>query len=437
MNFKKEKSVSDYRVLPRTVLCDTPARVSIIPCGKSKRFDDQTDYTVSLVPMSFYSDSYVDGSMKPETLTVRPVDGTLTVPCRLADEQEWVLSVDWEENRKRGRQPLEFHIYALREDLYRRNPYRGDLHSHSTGSDGREGPAVVAANYRREGFDFLALTDHSNWHSSEQMLQAYGDLPLGIRLFHGEEVHLGTIIHIVNFGSRYSITDHYRSNQEQCQAEMRELADRHPTPQGVNRQEYAMRLWIVEQIRRAGGMAIVPHPYWIHKPGIFNMNTRMLDYVFEQGAFDAFELTGGQTVHENNLQLAFYQEQRAMGRKIPIVGSSDSHGTDPASYFNMSKTVLFAPDCSFDSVCAAVRDGYSVAVEEPYGEEARVHGPYRLVAYTRFLLNYYFPIHDELCVEEGRLMREFACGSEGAGQQLRECAGRVAARAARILRGED
>ena len=254
MNFKKEKSVSDYRVLPRTVLCDTPARVSIIPCGKSKRFDDQTDYTVSLVPMSFYSDSYVDGSMKPETLTVRPVDGTLTVPCRLADEQEWVLSVDWEENRKRGRQPLEFHIYALREDLYRRNPYRGDLHSHSTGSDGREDPAVVAANYRREGFDFLALTDHSNWHSSEQMLQAYGDLPLGIRLFHGEEVHLGTIIHIVNFGSRYSITDHYRSNQEQCQAEMRELADRHPTPQGVNRQEYAMRLWIVEQIRRAGGM---------------------------------------------------------------------------------------------------------------------------------------------------------------------------------------
>ncbi len=437
MNLQKQKSVSNYQVIPRTVRSGEQTRVSVIPCGTGKRFDDQTDYTVHFIPMALYEGTYADGSMQHDSVTVRPADGVLTVTYTFAEEQEWVLSVTWVENEQKEKAQLLFHIYSLREDLYGRNPYRGDLHSHSTGSDGREDPAVVAANYRKEGFDFLALTDHSNWNSSEQMLRTYEGLPLGIRLFHGEEVHLHSVVHIVNFGSRYSITELFDRDPDGCRAEIRMMAEQIRTPKGVNPWEYAFRKWIVNQIRRAGGMAIVPHPFWIHKPEVYNMNTQMLDYVFEQGTFDAFELTGGQTVHENNLQLAFYQDQRAKGRRIPIVGSSDSHGTDPAKYFNMSKTVLFAPDNGYDSICAAVREGYSVAVEEVYGEEARVHGPYRLVAYTRFLLNYYFPGHDELCVEEGRLMREFAGGNSSAAQQLRACAGRVNAYAAKTLRGED
>lgn len=38
--------------------------------------------------------------------------------------------------------------------------YRGNLHAHSTRSDGRVEPAAVAAAYRDRGYDFLALTDH-------------------------------------------------------------------------------------------------------------------------------------------------------------------------------------------------------------------------------------------------------------------------------------
>ena len=72
------------------------------------------------------------------------------------------------------------------------------------------------------------------------------------------------------------------------------------------------------------------------------MRSKMLDYVFETGLYDAFELIGGQTVHENNLQVAYYMEQLQKGRHIPVVGSSDSHGTDPARYFGQSKTVVFA-----------------------------------------------------------------------------------------------
>ena len=38
--------------------------------------------------------------------------------------------------------------------------YRGNLHTHSTRSDGALAPEAVAEHYRDAGYDFLALTDH-------------------------------------------------------------------------------------------------------------------------------------------------------------------------------------------------------------------------------------------------------------------------------------
>lgn len=38
--------------------------------------------------------------------------------------------------------------------------WRGNLHTHSTRSDGRQSPEIVCRTYREAGYDFLALTDH-------------------------------------------------------------------------------------------------------------------------------------------------------------------------------------------------------------------------------------------------------------------------------------
>ena len=38
--------------------------------------------------------------------------------------------------------------------------FKGNLHAHSTGSDGLRDPAAMCALYRDAGYDFLALTDH-------------------------------------------------------------------------------------------------------------------------------------------------------------------------------------------------------------------------------------------------------------------------------------
>ena len=39
--------------------------------------------------------------------------------------------------------------------------YRGNLHSHTTESDGRLSPGDVVEFYRSRGYDFLCLTDHN------------------------------------------------------------------------------------------------------------------------------------------------------------------------------------------------------------------------------------------------------------------------------------
>ena len=437
MNLNKKISLSKYRVSPKLLPADTVSEVRIQPLGEGLRFRDGVEYLVTVVPMEIYDkSSLVEKPISFDCLKVYPVDGTLTFSYRFFEEQEWTLSVTTEEDVEKKKKPLEFRVYSLHPDLYERNPYRGDLHAHSTGSDGKEDPVVVAANYRKEGFDFFALTDHGTWDPSDRMVKAYEDVPCGLKMFRGEEVHLRGWIHVVNFGSRYSVNDLYHRDEERIHAELLAEAEGMETPAGVHPLEYCYRKWIHEEIGKAGGMTIVPHPYWIHSPGVYNMNTRVLEHVFRTGIYDAFELTGGQTVHENNIQTSFWQQMRADGVRIPIVGSSDSHGTDHASYFMMSKTVLFAKDTEFESIREAILGDYSVAVEEAYGEEPRVYGPYRLVKYVRFLLTESFPGHDELCVEEGRLMREYALGDPEAGDALRALAGRTDRYRERCLRGK-
>ncbi len=62
--------------------------------------------------------------------------------------------------------------------------WKGNLHTHSTASDGEHSPAEVCRRYRDAGYDFLALTDH--------FLARYGYPPargrtLPERRFHGPD----------------------------------------------------------------------------------------------------------------------------------------------------------------------------------------------------------------------------------------------------------
>ena len=140
MNRNARRSVSYYRVIPRLVRVGVPETVTITPIGKGKGFDDSLDYVVSFIPRECHTETWV-GAEPPvfDSVTLRPQNGAISFTHTFDEEQEWVISLKPLTDQKRSpkKTSLEFRVYALENDLYALNPYRGDLHVHSTGSDGR------------------------------------------------------------------------------------------------------------------------------------------------------------------------------------------------------------------------------------------------------------------------------------------------------------
>ena len=285
MNLNKYRTVSHYRITPILVRIGVEQSLTILPIGAGKKFDDDIDYIVSFIPKEIYDCNRLYYADEWRKVTVRPQDGVIRVSHIFEGEQEWTVSVTTAENIEKKKPPIELYVYSLADDLYERTPYMGDLHVHSCRSDGKEDPAIVAANYRKEGFDFMALTDHERWYPSDDMIRAYDGVKLGIRLFHGEEVHVPSRgIHIVNFGGEYGVTECYRNNTEKIDAKICAEAETLSVPSGVNALEFAYRKWAVEEIRKAGGMAILAHPHWVYKQ-TYNMSSAALDYAFENGLY--------------------------------------------------------------------------------------------------------------------------------------------------------
>ncbi len=78
--------------------------------------------------------------------------------------------------------------------------FRGNLHTHSTNSDGDSPPEVVIDWYRESGYDFLALTDHDFL----TLPADHADVAGPMLLIHGEEVTAGDL-HINGLGIRSTI----------------------------------------------------------------------------------------------------------------------------------------------------------------------------------------------------------------------------------------
>ena len=106
---------------------------------------------------------------------------------------------------------------------------RGNLHAHTTLSDGVRTPAQLIAEYEALEYDFLAVTDHEDkvpveyWRTLEHLSSS-------ILLFHGIEMnyadydqHVGKVVgdrdvlYVLNHPARYRLT------VEQTIARMREI----------------------------------------------------------------------------------------------------------------------------------------------------------------------------------------------------------------------
>lgn len=409
----------DYEILPIVLESGKNSRIRIRPLGRHAAFAEDADYLVRFLPMDESAEPA--GEDAYPGVQVKPEGGCLRFEHVFEGEQEYYIRVfRLPERAVVGT----FSVYAVEEDLYLRNPYRGDFHTHTFRSDGAQDPAVVAANYRKSGFDFTTITDHHKWAPSEEAIRDYRGVPIDLKIFHGEEVHgFDNHIHMINFGGEYSVNELFEKDRERYFSEVRGIEAGLSVPEDVNAFEVASCVWITRRIREAHGLSIFCHPFWI--ADVYHVPLRMVDFLFRIWPFDAFELIGGHEAESNNLQTAYYSQARSRGRTVPVVGSSDAHSD--TVYFNWFSTIVFAEKMDVASVSGAVKDLYSVAVEQYPGEFPRVYGPYRMVKFALFLLRAYFPAHAGLCFEEGRLMKEFACGDGPAAEALGRLRGRTEA----------
>ena len=174
-----------------------------------------------------------------------------------------------------------------------------------------------------------------------------------------------------------------------------------------------MARWATENIHRNGGLAIFPHPFWRPAELIHNVNMEFSNILLGSGMFDAYEVIGGMSRTENNHSVTLWNDFRANGGRISVVGSSDVHSLDESIYFPCNFTVCFAKSNTVDGVLDAIKSGLSVAVETTgveYSREFRAYGDLRLVTYTQYLLAHYFPRQERLCAGVGVAMRAYAMG---------------------------
>jgi hypothetical protein len=417
-----QKPLYDYDIYPKVVLAGKGTDIHIRPMSPALAFTQDQDYEIEILPTT----ESLEGTGKAyPRVCVHPKDGVLSFFWAFEGEQEHFIRLHRTDRDRPFLCECQLSVYSVKQDLFTRRPYRGDFHVHTTCSDGREAPSFVAAMYRQKGFDFMAVTDHGLWEPSQEAMDAYAQTAIDLRLFHGEEVHApGNPVHIINFGGSFSVNELFRQDEagyyEAVRAIERQLP---PLGEGISRFEYASCLWCVDQVRRGGGMAIFCHPHWL--ANVYHVPDAMTRVLLRAGIFDAFELVSGQSLRENMMQYALYGDLRAEGVQIPIVGSSDSHGVIDGKEFNHMKTLVFSPSLEREDINRSVMEGYSVPMDEYPGEQPRMQGSYRMVSYARFLLAHYFPYHDELCYEEGRLMRAYQAGERTAAEALERLSGRT------------
>ncbi|HEX2985481.1 MAG TPA: hypothetical protein VHO71_01555 [Caproiciproducens sp.] len=206
---------------------------------------------------------------------------------------------------------------------------KGNLHMHTTRSDGRLEPEAAAALYEKAGYDFIALTDH--WVQNERVKTDRFLILNGCEWDTGDMVH-SPVYHIVGVGMDSKV-------------ELTRSSSRKP-------QE------IIDAVTAAGGCAILAHPAWsVTNPA------------------DCLQLTGlsGAEVYNSISNLPwngrradsslYFDLWAGQGKFFSCVASDDSHfynGEHTYSYIMLNADALTP-----ESIKKSLRSGNFYATQGP------------------------------------------------------------------------
>jgi len=215
------------------------------------------------------------------------------------------------------------------------NWYRGNLHMHSTESDGSLSPADAIAWYRERGYDFVSLTDHRATTQTGQFSDERFLVIPGIELDCVDpERDIG--YHIVGFG-------------------VTPFSQPEPTRRGPGQQ-------LVDQIRAHGGLALMAHPYWLGQEGA-----------------DILAVTGWTGLEVYNATCArpgkaysMVQWDRILDRGHLIYGfaTDDAHRYEDDA--GKGWIMVKAPALTAEAILEAIRRGHFYATQGPSILDVRV-----------------------------------------------------------------
>ncbi len=384
----------DYEVYPKIITVGSEVEISIRGLNAKAEFQPNQTYRIhAFSKVNLWEETWLE--VKADE------DEFLRIPLSFHTQGEYLVDVYGESADK----PFTTaYLFAASPDLVHRKAYRGDLHIHTHYSDGRQSPIFMAVKAKELGLDFIAITDHHKYQPSVEAIGEAEKINLNLSLFTGEEVSVKERGgHIVALCITNSVSNQ-KSDAELYDREyqdilLNELKDK-TLVEGLTKEKYAHAVWTVKKIRESGGYAVLAHPYWVSGRQ-FNLNLPIYDQLLEDKLYDAVELLGDVLPEDNILSVVKYYEEIARGRKIPIMGNSDTHRADHT--YGHYWTLVFAEKLDQESIFNAIFDLKSVACEHHPDGTLRIYGPLDLVEYAYFLHREFFPLHDKICEREGQL----------------------------------
>ncbi|HVC32039.1 MAG TPA: CehA/McbA family metallohydrolase [Chloroflexota bacterium] len=222
--------------------------------------------------------------------------------------------------------------------------YRGNLHTHSTRSDGALGPAQVIAAYRDHGYDFLAITDHflENYgfpitDTREFRTPTFTTL-LGAEL-HAPRIEIGQRWHIVSVGLPLDFA---------------------PTGATETGPELARRA------AATGAFVGIAHPAWY---GLTLADALSLD------AAHAVEIFNQTCYTDNDRGDSWYMEEMllARGNRLMAYAADDAHFKERLDY-RAAWVQVRAESLDPDALLAAIKGGRFYASQGPEIHHVAIDG---------------------------------------------------------------
>lgn len=198
--------------------------------------------------------------------------------------------------------------------------YKLALHLHSNLSDGAKSPEEIAKEYKLDGYDAIALTDH--WVYSE------GGTIDGLHIISGCEYNLGAadtisgVVHIVSlFTKAKPLVERTASVQE-----------------------------LVDAINAAGGIAVLAHPAWsVNPPSIYLENKGFVATEIYNAISDAGESLRPYSDH--------YIDLCANAGAYPGIFAVDDAHAYNGNDNRLGWVMVKADELSNEALAAAIRNG--------------------------------------------------------------------------------